>query len=200
MAAVRSIDAAEHERLSKFTCPKSRGKCPAWMLGNPFAPFKVSAPKAAAQKVARADRPTYDRCATAMLAGRIYSWSIDQKTGKWLVRLAESDDWSELDRGQVADLLDGFGVDVAPAAKSASKPRKLAVVAPIAPAAGTWSDPVVEYLERLVFAPKRDYAAAWAAFLFDGAARPADPGTLWAEKVRAKFDRLAPALTSEQVA
>lgn len=45
------------------------------------------------------------------------------------------------------------------------------------------------YLDRLVYGPKKEYAAAWAAHVVFGAPSPADPGTPWAPKVRAKVER-----------
>ena len=47
---------------------------------------------------------------------------------------------------------------------------------------------VLEYLLRLVFGAKADYAAAYAWHLWHGAAAPADPGTDWAAKARHKLD------------
>lgn len=46
------------------------------------------------------------------------------------------------------------------------------------------------YLERLVFAEKLTYAAAYAAHVTDGAPCPDDPGTEWARKARSKVDAL----------
>lgn len=47
-------------------------------------------------------------------------------------------------------------------------------------------DPFGDYLARLVYGPKRDYAAAWIAHVRGGGPLPADPGTPWAAKVRSK--------------
>lgn len=178
-------------------------------------------PKLASDKVAKADRATYDRCAVAMLGGQISSWSIDRRSGVWLVQLPGdpdctwdadgrlvSDTWRTFTRDQVAELLDGLGVAGAVVPTTAVRaPRpvapKVATPAPVAaavreilsaPSAGTsWSEPVAAYLARLIHPPKRAYAVAMVAHLVDGAARPADPGTDWAEKVRVKLARLVPA-------
>lgn len=50
---------------------------------------------------------------------------------------------------------------------------------------------VEDYLDRLIHPPKRTYAAAYAAYLAGGGPKPADPGTPWAVKVRAKLERIS---------
>lgn len=52
-------------------------------------------------------------------------------------------------------------------------------------------EPVVEYLMRLVFGAKADYAAAYAEHVFLSGPLPADPGAEWAGRVRHKVDALA---------
>lgn len=193
MAGTRKMDPAEYERWLKAECPKVRRR--------PGIHSEIRLPKAA-HKVARADRATYDRCAAAMLAGHLFSWSIDEKSGVWLVKVSEGEAWRELSRDQVAELLDAAGVP-APVNAATFSPKVSKVstpaVAPVreirsAKSAGTtWSGPVAEYVARLVFEPKRQYAAALAAHLVDGAPLPEDPGTEWAGKVRAKLARLVPA-------
>lgn len=74
-------------------------------------------------------------------------------------------------------------------------PRPAAVVAsPVSaqtpPVAGELPAPVVEWLGQLVYTPKRDYAAEYAAARIAGAELPDDPGTDWARKARQKVDRL----------
>lgn len=46
------------------------------------------------------------------------------------------------------------------------------------------------YLGRLVHEPKREYAEQYAEHVLNGGPCPADPGTEWAHKARAKVDRL----------
>jgi hypothetical protein len=62
------------------------------------------------------------------------------------------------------------------------------------PAAGTVSGDlpgaVLEYLLRLVFGQKADYAAEYAYHVCQGAPCPQDPGTDWARKARSKIDSL----------
>ena len=48
--------------------------------------------------------------------------------------------------------------------------------------------PLVEYLGRLVFGLKADYAAEYAYHLVHGEPCPADPGTDWARKARGRVD------------
>ena len=50
--------------------------------------------------------------------------------------------------------------------------------------------PMLEYLMRLVHAPKAAYAGAYAYHLVHGHPCPADPGTEWADKARRKLDAL----------
>lgn len=47
-----------------------------------------------------------------------------------------------------------------------------------------------DYLGRLVYEAKRDYAAAWIAHRLTGAPMPVDPGAEWADKVRARVAKL----------
>lgn len=49
---------------------------------------------------------------------------------------------------------------------------------------------VVDYLARLVFPDKADYAAEYAYAAWGGWPMPTDPGTGWACKARAKIDAL----------
>lgn len=75
--------------------------------------------------------------------------------------------------------------------RSSAKPKPTAQVA-ACPTVGAWLPTwAVEYLRRLVFAPKRDYAAAWIAHVVRGQEAPADPGAEWADKVRARVAKLA---------
>lgn len=198
MASTRPMDAKEWEAASKYVCPKSSGRAPAHMLGDVRRPLKLTGPKKAEQKVNRADRPVYDRCAAAMLAGKLFSWSIDAKSGLFLVRVEERDDWSEMMRHEVAELLDSLEVgEVAAPVKRAAKVAPVvdapeAEVVQISSARSMSDDPVAAYLGRLVHEPKRIYAAAFAAFLEGSGAEPSDPGAKWAPKVRAKLERLIP--------
>lgn len=201
MAGTRKIDQAEWDRWAKTECVKVKRR--------PGIHSAIHLPKAD-QKVVRADRAVYDRCAAAMLARQLVSWSIDAKTGAWLVQVSEGEEWRELSRDQVAELLDevaGPAPVVAAPVRAARAPKPVKVTAPKAAAtpapvreitsarsAGTtWTGPVADYLARLVFEPKRAYAAALAAHLVDGGPLPEDPGTEWAGKVRTKLARLVPA-------
>lgn len=60
----------------------------------------------------------------------------------------------------------------------------------------TLPDEVGTWLGTLVYAPKRDYAEAFARYVFGGEAEPADPGTDWARKARGKVGRFAHRLTA----
>ncbi len=70
-------------------------------------------------------------------------------------------------------------VELAPAAATAAPaaaaPRQTGGALPAA---------ATEWLDRLVFAEKRDYAAAYLAHLVAAAPAPVDPGTEWADKAR----------------
>lgn len=55
---------------------------------------------------------------------------------------------------------------------------------------GTLPFPILEYLMRLVHAPKAEYAGAYAYHIVHGHPCPADPGTEWADKARRKLDAL----------
>jgi hypothetical protein len=59
-----------------------------------------------------------------------------------------------------------------------------------APADGDLPAPVLEYLCRLVFGDKADYAAAYAYAVHRGGPAPADPGTDWARKARTRIDSI----------
>jgi hypothetical protein len=96
--------------------------------------------------------------------------------------------------------------EVAPKPKRAAKPKREPVVAvvetraepvaepvparahvePLAPPGKCLGPMLDDYLGRLVYGPKREYAAAWIAHVLEGASAPADPGAPWAEKVRGK--------------
>lgn len=102
--------------------------------------------------------------------------------------------------GKLADCraLVAGGVDAAPAKVRA--PRKVAAVpveaTPVAPVvelrpvgAGLPVE-VVAWLDRLVYGDKRVYAEAYARAVLLGEALPVDPGTPWASKARARFDRI----------
>lgn len=71
--------------------------------------------------------------------------------------------------------------------------EQVATVHHIGPKTATQPEAVTEWLNRLVYAPKRAYASAWADHVLNGAAEPADPGTDWAAKVRTRFERLVAA-------
>lgn len=60
---------------------------------------------------------------------------------------------------------------------------------PVLPAA------VEEWLGRLVFGPKADYARAYVAHLLSGAPAPEDPGAEWAEKARKRAVRVVAQVT-----
>lgn len=64
------------------------------------------------------------------------------------------------------------------------------VGAPAAAPAGELPAWATEYLGRLVYAAKRDYAEAWLRHVLHGAPEPADPGRDWARKVRDRVERL----------
>ena len=51
-------------------------------------------------------------------------------------------------------------------------------------------DEVVDYLLRLVYGTKLDYASEYAWHLWQGAPAPADPGTDWAGKARHKLEAM----------
>jgi len=55
------------------------------------------------RSVKPAERPTYDACHALMLAGTIYTWSIDNDSGRWTVNTAPS----------CAPVTDGTTADVA---------------------------------------------------------------------------------------
>ena len=57
-------------------------------------------------------------------------------------------------------------------------------------AASTLPVKVEEWLDRLVYAPKADYARAYATHLLTGAPAPSDPGAEWAGKARARLERI----------
>lgn len=57
-------------------------------------------------------------------------------------------------------------------------------------ATGELPGAVLEYLVRLVFGEKADYAAAYALHVWTGTECPTDPGTDWAGKARHKLDAL----------
>lgn len=63
-------------------------------------------------KLKASQRPTYDRCATAFQAHVLWSWYVDQRTGQWLVKVRQSDDWLEVPQGDVDALLDNLNVPV----------------------------------------------------------------------------------------
>lgn len=186
------------------------------------------------RSVRKSERPTYDRCAAAMSAGLIWSWSAGDAFGDpWLVKVTESDEWTEFATlAEVDAFLATLGVEhvppvVAPVAEVAPKPRRRVlraakaetVPAEVAPAevvpepvaaaaevvaetvatvaaesAGPLPATIAEYLSRLVYEPKRAYAEAYALHVLFGTERPADPGTEWADKARAKVNRLARSL------
>lgn len=62
---------------------------------------------------------------------------------------------------------------------------------PTGTVAGDLPAAIVEYLLRLVFGEKADYAAAYAYHVCTGAPCPDDPGTDWARKARNKVESLA---------
>lgn len=76
-----------------------------------------------------------------------------------------------------------------PVAPKTEKPTA-AVVEPVAAPRADLPSDVAEWLERLVFAAKRDYAEAYARHRCQGFPAPADPGTEWAHKARRGVDRL----------
>jgi hypothetical protein len=59
------------------------------------------------------------------------------------------------------------------------------------PSSSSWPAWADDYLNRLVYPPKRDYAVAWLEHTLNGAPAPADPGAEWADKVRRRVDKLA---------
>lgn len=62
---------------------------------------------------------------------------------------------------------------------------------PAAPTSNGWPAWADEYLNRLVYKPKRDYAVKWLEHVLEGTSAPADPGHEWAHKVRARVAKLA---------
>lgn len=53
-----------------------------------------------------------------------------------------------------------------------------------------WPTWALEWLGRLEYPPKRDYAHAWLRHVLDGIEAPDDPGTEWADKVRRRVEWL----------
>lgn len=201
MTRTSSIDRADYDKWSGVKCEALRRSQP-WMHGDIRRPLKITGGKRADMKVPAADRKVYEACAAALMDRRLFSFVIDWKTGNFLVQWTEGADWVPMMRHEVAEQL---GVTAAKAPKVAAKAPvsapavSVVEVAPatvaeieeaMAPAHGSaWPESVVEYLARLVFEPKRQYATELAAHLLDGADAPADPGTEWAVKVRTKFER-----------
>jgi hypothetical protein len=180
-------------------------------LGVPMAQgLRVARPR---RKVTPKERPTYDRCHAAMHAGALYQWAIDDRTASWQVQLADGGDWSSHSLEQVGELLAELGQPV-PSTPARKAPARVIVdkhTAPTpnikreeTPTMNTTPDPVHRppvpntpssdtldaYLGRLIYGPKKDYAAALAAHLQAGAPRPDDPGKDWARKVETKLERL----------
>jgi hypothetical protein len=125
---VRPMDRAEWERQAATVLPKIGGRAPTWMRG-PIEKEPRFTRQTGRVKVPGADRKVYDRCASAMLAGYLFSFVIDQRSGNFLVRVREADDWSELMRHEVAELLATIeGVAPAPIVERST------VVGPIVPA------------------------------------------------------------------
>lgn len=165
-------------------------------------------PAKAKVKVPRADRPTYDRCAAAMMSGHLYTWALDGT--RWDVQTCEGGEWQTLDRDGVNGLLDVLtgtkttapapkvrttrvrAVDTATTSADAEVIADAVAVVDAAYAHATASLPglLAEYVDRLVYPPKRAYADAYARHMVDGDPCPDDPGAEWAEKVRTKVERL----------
>lgn len=206
MATAGPIDPKIYEEWAKQKTPGIVKRCP-WMHGDIRKPLRVTGPKRAEIKLAASERATYERCTAAMSAGVLFSWSIDQTSRAWLVKVSESEEWRELTLSAVVELLDGLDVPTTstPAAKSVRKATSAPQVPVVAPpavptvtasfSAGVQVLPpkVAEYVDRLVHEPKREYAAALAGALVAGGPAPEDPGTEWAAKVRVKLDRLVTA-------
>lgn len=84
-----------------------------------------------------------------------------------------------------------WGAVLADALRNQAAPTLEPAPAPAAPTDGAaLPATVVDWLDRLVFADKRAYAAAWAAHVIHGADAPADPGTDWADKARRRLARV----------
>lgn len=60
----------------------------------------------------------------------------------------------------------------------------------VAPIAGQIPESVLEWLERLLFGAKANYAAEYALAVCCGLVMPDDPGTEWARKARSKVDAM----------
>lgn len=201
MATAGPIDEKVYEEWAKQHTPGIVKRCP-WMHGDIRKPLRISGPKRAEVRVAASERATYERCSAAMSAGVLFSWSIDQTSRDWLVKVSESDEWRELTLSAVVELLDSLGTPAPAPARKATSARVAPVVAPPAVpvvaasfSAGVVVLPpkVVEYVDRLVYEPKREYAELLASSLVAGGPAPSDPGTEWAAKVRVKLDRLVSA-------
>lgn len=78
-----------------------------------------------------------------------------------------------------------------PVVKAAPKDAEVVAPAPVVEIRGDLPEAIEEWLARLVFGPKCDYARAYAAAIVTGSQFPVDPGTDWARKARVKVDRLA---------
>lgn len=188
------MDQSEYDRWLMIGCPKVKRR--AGIHTN------ITLPKAS-HKLPKAWRAEHEACAAAMLAGDIFSFYFDAKAHRLCVMVTEGGEWLEHDLpGQVFALLGVAPAKVAkvakvPAPKVAKVPAAVAevpaeTVAEIdaAMSGAAWPQVASDYLARLVYAPKRDYAAAYLAHILDGAPMPEHPGTEWADKVRTKVARI----------
>lgn len=109
-------------------------------------------------------------------------------------------------RRDVVLVPDADPIAVAPKVKRPSATRpKLVSVPDVAPApiivempppaptpisVGQLTETIAAYLARLVYEPKRAYAAAYVGHRCEHGPLPSDPGTDWAEKVRVKVEKM----------
>ena len=124
-----------------------------------------------------------------MPAGESYWW--DGPGVMWRDRL-----WASAD-----ELNTALGIGTPKVAKppkvAADTPKPQPVAPPRHPeparTPGVFPEPIADFLARLVYETKREYATAYAAHRCHGTPLPADPGTDWAMKARVKVDRLVTA-------
>jgi hypothetical protein len=88
-----------------------------------------------------------------------------------------------------AEAMEALGIAQLVKAQKAPKPK----AEPAQVAESSWPAWADDYLSRLVYPPKRDYAIKWLEHVIHGAPEPVDPGAEWADKVRRRVDKLAAA-------
>lgn len=158
------------------------------------AAFRPGGSRRKGAAVARAEKPAHLECHRRMLAGDLYGWSIVGR-GRWIVAQTEGD-WKArkslpvLTTVEVEAML-GIGKPAKAAPKAKAAVKVAPVLATVEPLHAALPAHVEEWIGRLVYQPKADYARAYAEHVLCGRKAPADPGAEWADKVRRRFGRVA---------